>query len=187
MRKAYEEDPQNPRLAAQFGPASEMVVMIRLLYAIRNIWETYFQAIDVFVSPVGFVPAFPHDHAKWPPPAADTGSPSQLCRPKSLDLFPYLGWGASHGRSCRPNTRRFPLRSSNHGAFLRGWNHHSFRRRADRAMGWLLTTKRFCVTRFGSDSDPTLRLTSAAVILTKKLFPIGVTADETVGTGGGLR
>jgi amidase len=63
LRQAYEKDPQDPRLAARFGPASEMPTMVQQLYAIRGIWETFFQDFDVFLSPVDFVAAFPHDHS----------------------------------------------------------------------------------------------------------------------------
>jgi len=63
LRQAYEKNPQDPRLAAQVGPASELRAMTQQLYAIRAAWETYFHDIDVFLPPVDFVAAFPHDHS----------------------------------------------------------------------------------------------------------------------------
>jgi Asp-tRNA(Asn)/Glu-tRNA(Gln) amidotransferase A subunit family amidase len=63
MRKAYEKDPRNPSLAVQFGPALEQRAMTLQVYVLRAVWERYFQTIDVFLSPVDFVPAFPHDHS----------------------------------------------------------------------------------------------------------------------------
>jgi amidase len=63
MRQAYEKNPQNPRLAAYVGPASEMRTMTQELYVIRATWERFFQNFDVFLSPVDFVAAFPHDHS----------------------------------------------------------------------------------------------------------------------------
>lgn len=32
--------------------------------AFRNLWQRYFNDVDVFLSPVAFVPAFPHDHSE---------------------------------------------------------------------------------------------------------------------------
>jgi amidase len=62
MRKAYEKNPRSLSLAVLFGPASEQRAMTQQLYAVRSVWETYFKNIDVFLSPVDFVAAFPHDH-----------------------------------------------------------------------------------------------------------------------------
>jgi amidase len=32
--------------------------------AFRDLWQQYFQDVDVFLTPVAFVPAFPHDHSE---------------------------------------------------------------------------------------------------------------------------
>jgi amidase len=32
--------------------------------AFRALWQHYFKDVDVFLSPVAFVPAFPHDHSE---------------------------------------------------------------------------------------------------------------------------
>jgi amidase len=60
----YRRDPANPAAAALFAPHARWTEETAKRYAARAVWERYFQNHDVFLMPVAFVPAFPHDHSE---------------------------------------------------------------------------------------------------------------------------
>jgi len=145
------KNPQNLPLAVHFGPAPEQRAMTQQRYALRAAWETYFQNIDVFLSPVDLVPAFLNDHT------------SGACRLQTPEGDRPYGdqtrWVFLPGVTGRPATvapvgpdaRRPPLRNPDHGAFLRGWEHHRVRSPAEATVGRVCTAEGFCVTIVDGD------------------------------------
>ena len=63
MREAYRRDPKDPAGAALVEPHARWSAETANRLAARALWEQYFQSHDVFLMPVAFVPAFPHDHS----------------------------------------------------------------------------------------------------------------------------
>jgi amidase len=63
LREQHRSDFANPNSGASSSFANWQTQNFRRL-AFRAQWQTYFDEIDVFLSPVGFTPAFPHDHSE---------------------------------------------------------------------------------------------------------------------------
>lgn len=64
LRQAYRTDPKNIAGAALVEPHSRWLDETSKRLAARAVWEEYFKDHDVFLMPVAFVPAFPHDHSE---------------------------------------------------------------------------------------------------------------------------
>jgi amidase len=64
LRAAYRADPKNIAGAALMEPHSRWASETAKRLAARAVWEEYFKDHDMFLMPVAFVPAFPHDHAE---------------------------------------------------------------------------------------------------------------------------
>ena len=63
MRAAYRSNPKDPAAAALIEPHARWSAETAKRLAARAAWESYFKDHDVFLMPVAFVPAFPHDHS----------------------------------------------------------------------------------------------------------------------------
>ena len=66
LLELYKQDPKNPLGAALYAPHGRWVAETANRFAARALWEEYFREHDVFLMPVAFVPAFPHDHSEPP-------------------------------------------------------------------------------------------------------------------------
>ncbi len=64
LRQAYRVNPKNVAGAALVEPHTRWSAETAKRLAARAVWEEYFQNHDVFLMPVAFVPAFPHDHSE---------------------------------------------------------------------------------------------------------------------------
>jgi amidase len=64
LRAAYRVDPKNAGGAALVEPHARWSSETAKRLAARTVWEAYFRDHDVFLMPVAFVPAFPHDHSE---------------------------------------------------------------------------------------------------------------------------
>jgi amidase len=64
LRAAYRVDPKNVGGAALVEPHARWSSETAKRLAARTVWESYFRDHDVFLMPVAFVPAFPHDHSE---------------------------------------------------------------------------------------------------------------------------
>jgi amidase len=64
LRAAYRANPKNIAGAALVEPHSRWMAETAKRFAARAVWEEYFKDHDVFLMPVAFVPAFPHDHSE---------------------------------------------------------------------------------------------------------------------------
>src|SRR5712692_5484663 len=64
MREAYRRNPKDPAGAALVEPHIQWSAETAKRLAARAVWEEYFRDHDVFLMPVAFVPAFPHDHSE---------------------------------------------------------------------------------------------------------------------------
>jgi amidase len=65
---------------------------IRQRIALRDAWQSYFQAHDAFLLPVCFTTAFPHDHSMAPPRLAGGGQFDTRVIPTSRGPRPYLDY-----------------------------------------------------------------------------------------------
>ena len=63
QRKAPEES-RSPQGRAGLSPFADWQKQHLQRLAFRAQWQAYFDQIDVFLSPVAFTPAFPHDHSE---------------------------------------------------------------------------------------------------------------------------
>jgi len=63
LREAYRRNPKDPAGAALVEPHVRWSAETAKRFAARAAWEQYFKDHDVFLMPVAFVPAFPHDHS----------------------------------------------------------------------------------------------------------------------------
>ena len=63
LRAAYRADHKNIPGAALTEPHARWATETAKRLAARTVWEQYFHDHDVFLMPVAFVPAFPHDHS----------------------------------------------------------------------------------------------------------------------------
>ena len=64
LRAAYRANPKNVAGAALVEPHVRWQQETAKRFAARAIWQEYFRGHDVFLMPVAFVPAFPHDHSE---------------------------------------------------------------------------------------------------------------------------
>ena len=64
LKAQFEKNPDDPILGAYFGLHADWLNMTWKRLAARALWQSYFQTHDVFLMPVCFVPAFPHDHSQ---------------------------------------------------------------------------------------------------------------------------
>ena len=64
MRVNWEKNPQDPMLSGAFAPHSKWLEHLGNQSWIRSVWRRYFRSHDVFLMPVAFVPAFPHDQSE---------------------------------------------------------------------------------------------------------------------------
>ena len=64
MKAQYQNNPNDPILAASFAPHTDWMNATWKRFAARAAWQAYFQNHDVFLMPVSFIPAFPHDHSQ---------------------------------------------------------------------------------------------------------------------------
>jgi len=64
LREAYKHDPTMPTAAALVEPHVRWAAETAKRFAARAVWEQFFKSHDVFLMPVAFVPAFPHDHSE---------------------------------------------------------------------------------------------------------------------------
>jgi amidase len=64
LREAYRINPKNIAGAALVEPHSRWMEETAKRLAARAVWEEYFKNHDIFLMPVAFVPAFPHDHSE---------------------------------------------------------------------------------------------------------------------------
>jgi amidase len=64
LREAYRQNPKNPAGAALVEPHVRWQAETAKRFAARAVWQQYFRDHDVFLMPVAFVPAFPHDHSE---------------------------------------------------------------------------------------------------------------------------
>jgi len=64
MREAYRRNPKDPAGAALVEPHIQWSAETAKRLAARAVWEEYFRDHDVFLMPVAFVTAFPHDHSE---------------------------------------------------------------------------------------------------------------------------
>jgi amidase len=64
LRAAYRANPKNVAGAALVEPHSRWLDETAKRLAARAVWEQYFRDHDIFLMPVAFVPAFPHDHSE---------------------------------------------------------------------------------------------------------------------------
>jgi amidase len=63
-KQAYKRDPNNVMGAVLVEPHDRWAAETAKRFAARAVWESYFHDHDVFLMPVAFVPAFPHDHSE---------------------------------------------------------------------------------------------------------------------------
>jgi amidase len=63
-KQAYKRDPTNVMGAVLVEPHDRWAAETAKRFAARAVWESYFRDHDVFLMPVAFVPAFPHDHSE---------------------------------------------------------------------------------------------------------------------------
>jgi amidase len=64
MRREWERDPRYPLYNGVFAPHLSWVAHAANQRTTRAAWQHYFHSHDVFLMPVAFVPAFPHDHSE---------------------------------------------------------------------------------------------------------------------------
>jgi amidase len=64
MRDNYRRNPKDPAGAALVEPHERWSAETAKRLAARTVWQEYFKDHDVFLMPVAFVPAFPHDHSE---------------------------------------------------------------------------------------------------------------------------
>jgi amidase len=64
MRDNYARNPKDPAGAALVEPHERWSAEAAKRLAARAVWQEYFKDHDVFLMPVAFVPAFPHDHSE---------------------------------------------------------------------------------------------------------------------------
>ena len=64
LRAEYRRNPKNPAAAALVEPHARWSAETAKRLAARAVWQEYFREHDVFLTPVAFVPAFPHDHSE---------------------------------------------------------------------------------------------------------------------------
>lgn len=64
LRAAFHANPRNVAGAALVEPHARWQEETAKRLAARAVWEDYFRDHDVFLMPVAFVPAFPHDHSE---------------------------------------------------------------------------------------------------------------------------
>jgi amidase len=64
MRDNYRRNPKDPAGAALVEPHGRWSAETAKRFAARAVWQEYFKDHDVFLMPVAFVPAFPHDHSE---------------------------------------------------------------------------------------------------------------------------
>jgi amidase len=75
MRKEWERDPSYPLYNGVFATHTNWVNHAANQKATRAAWQHYFHSHDVFLMPVAFVPAFPHDQSE-PMQARTLATPS---------------------------------------------------------------------------------------------------------------
>lgn len=64
LRAEYRRNPRNPAAAALVEPHARWSAETAKRLAARAVWQEFFRDHDVFLLPVAFVPAFPHDHSE---------------------------------------------------------------------------------------------------------------------------
>ena len=64
LKQLYKQNPRIPTAAALVEPHTRWAAETAKRFAARAVWEQYFKEYDVFLMPVAFVPAFPHDHSE---------------------------------------------------------------------------------------------------------------------------
>lgn len=64
MRAAYQKDPKDPWNAAVFESHDRWLAQTGRRHAARAAWQDWFRTHDVFLMPVAFSPAYPHDHSQ---------------------------------------------------------------------------------------------------------------------------
>jgi amidase len=64
LRDEYRRNPGNPKAAALVEPHARWSLETSKRMAARGVWQEFFREHDVFLMPVAFVPAFPHDHSE---------------------------------------------------------------------------------------------------------------------------
>jgi amidase len=64
LRQEYRRNPKNAAAAALVEGHDRWASETAKRLAARAVWEQYFRDHDVFLMPVAFVPAFPHDHSE---------------------------------------------------------------------------------------------------------------------------
>jgi amidase len=70
LRAQYEKDKSDPMVTSAFEPHGRWLQETARRMQARAVWQAYFETHDVFLMPVAFAPAFPHDHSE--PQAART-------------------------------------------------------------------------------------------------------------------
>jgi amidase len=63
QRKAF-QTMQRPHADASLSPFADWQQQNLRRLAFRAQWQSYFEGVDVFLSPVAYTPAFPHDHSE---------------------------------------------------------------------------------------------------------------------------
>jgi amidase len=87
LREEHRRNPKNPAAAALVEPHARWSAETARRLAARAVWQEYFREHDVFLTPVAFVPAFPHDHTE-PMDARRLDTPEGK-RPY-LDITPWI-------------------------------------------------------------------------------------------------
>ena len=107
LREAYRADPKNIPGAALVEPHSRWAAETAKRLAARAVWEEYFKDHDVFLMPVAFVPAFPHDHSEpFDRRKLDTPEGKRpYTRYHALDHGPHFDWLPGYSRPRRPHRR----------------------------------------------------------------------------------
>ena len=94
QRAVYKQNPRDPMSAAVVEPSSRWLGETERRFGFRRAWQKYFETHDVFLMPVAFVPAFPHDHSE-PMPARTIVTPEG---PKPyMDIMKYVSFATLAG------------------------------------------------------------------------------------------
>jgi amidase len=120
-----------------------MTAMIWGLYAVRGAWETYFQDIDVFISPVDFVPAFPHDHTNGARQLQTPEGPRSYSDQSRWIFFPTLTGMPATVAPVRPTTGGLPCGVQIMGPFFEDGTTIAFAALLKERMGGFLPPKEF--------------------------------------------